>query len=500
MNHGRSGDDPSRHRAGRPSAGRSSAGGRRGPRAGRGPPTVAPASAARRAGGRRVAGRTSGDHRRCGCRAGGRPWAGRCGPDQSTAAALADRRPVGGRCTGDARAEPIDPDTGGPGTGGEILHAHDPVRPGDPDRRTAGDRRTGPDQPGHPATPGHRPSVARRAGCPNGDPDPAADPHPACGHRTTAHPGPPGHRPAGDTDRSADHGHDRPAGTAHAQDGRRTTAADHRRRQAGTTGAVRDRPRSDGPAIAVHSADHDPRRTAGRRTPVAAHGRHGPRGTPDDHPDPSGHHDQDDRPDSRADHRDPRDTHGRRRAAPTAGPGRHRDRRAGRSRSDCSTAPWSDAVHGTPAGAPAIGRPGRAAANARTSGRRAHRTDQPHGRPERNANDQLAPGGRARTRRRSWTTRRRRSDTERSSHEGDLENIGDMRCRIRQSQRKKFRVRKRGGTLRNSQGTSPSGKYVRRCPTLPHPGGCSTIGAMRLSFRVRNGTGRFPHAITAETL
>ena len=41
---------------------------------------------------------------------------------------------------------------------------------------------------------------------------------------------------------------------------------------------------------------------------------------------------------------------------------------------------------------------------------------------------------------------------------------------------------------------------VRRCPTLPHPPGCSTIGAVGLSFRVRNGTGRFPHAITTVTL
>jgi hypothetical protein len=41
---------------------------------------------------------------------------------------------------------------------------------------------------------------------------------------------------------------------------------------------------------------------------------------------------------------------------------------------------------------------------------------------------------------------------------------------------------------------------VRRRPTLPHPGGCSTIGAGRLSFRVRNGTGRFPAAMTAVTL
>ena len=31
---------------------------------------------------------------------------------------------------------------------------------------------------------------------------------------------------------------------------------------------------------------------------------------------------------------------------------------------------------------------------------------------------------------------------------------------------------------------------ARRCPTLPHPSECSTIGAGSLSFRVRNGTGR----------
>ena len=41
---------------------------------------------------------------------------------------------------------------------------------------------------------------------------------------------------------------------------------------------------------------------------------------------------------------------------------------------------------------------------------------------------------------------------------------------------------------------------VRRCPTLPHPPECSTIGAVGLSFRVRYGTGRFPHAVTAVTL
>ena len=40
---------------------------------------------------------------------------------------------------------------------------------------------------------------------------------------------------------------------------------------------------------------------------------------------------------------------------------------------------------------------------------------------------------------------------------------------------------------------------ARWCPTLPHPGGCSTIGAVRLSFRVRNGSGRLPVAMTTET-
>src|SRR5690625_1717788 len=47
--------------------------------------------------------------------------------------------------------------------------------------------------------------------------------------------------------------------------------------------------------------------------------------------------------------------------------------------------------------------------------------------------------------------------------------------------------------------TPPTVMCVRRCPTLPHPPGCSTIGAVSLSFRVRNGTGRFPHAITTVT-
>ena len=40
---------------------------------------------------------------------------------------------------------------------------------------------------------------------------------------------------------------------------------------------------------------------------------------------------------------------------------------------------------------------------------------------------------------------------------------------------------------------------VRRCPTFP-PGLGSIIGADRLSFRVRDGSGRFPVAMSAVTL
>jgi GTP diphosphokinase / guanosine-3',5'-bis(diphosphate) 3'-diphosphatase len=43
-------------------------------------------------------------------------------------------------------------------------------------------------------------------------------------------------------------------------------------------------------------------------------------------------------------------------------------------------------------------------------------------------------------------------------------------------------------------------KYVRRCPTLPRGLPRSTIGAERLNFRVRDGTGCFPFAVAAETL
>ena len=39
-----------------------------------------------------------------------------------------------------------------------------------------------------------------------------------------------------------------------------------------------------------------------------------------------------------------------------------------------------------------------------------------------------------------------------------------------------------------------------RCPTLPQPIGCSTIGAAGLSFQVRNVAGRFPGAMTTTSL
>ena len=46
----------------------------------------------------------------------------------------------------------------------------------------------------------------------------------------------------------------------------------------------------------------------------------------------------------------------------------------------------------------------------------------------------------------------------------------------------------------------PLAMYVRRRPTLPQPLGCSTIGAGRLNFRVRDGSGCFPVAVAAVTL
>ena len=54
-----------------------------------------------------------------------------------------------------------------------------------------------------------------------------------------------------------------------------------------------------------------------------------------------------------------------------------------------------------------------------------------------------------------------------------------------------------------SKGSTPHPFFVvwlRRFPTLPHPVGCSTIGVVGLSFRVRNVAGRFPNTMTTASL
>ena len=50
---------------------------------------------------------------------------------------------------------------------------------------------------------------------------------------------------------------------------------------------------------------------------------------------------------------------------------------------------------------------------------------------------------------------------------------------------------------KRAEGLTLMGEALRlrvlwRCPTLPQPGGCSTIGAAGLSFQVRNGGWAFP--------
>ena len=65
--------------------------------------------------------------------------------------------------------------------------------------------------------------------------------------------------------------------------------------------------------------------------------------------------------------------------------------------------------------------------------------------------------------------------------------------------------RKKVGSSQNTQPhrlntprTPHHNDECRRRPTLPHPPRCSTIGAGRLSFRVRKGTGRDPAAKTTD--
>ena len=56
------------------------------------------------------------------------------------------------------------------------------------------------------------------------------------------------------------------------------------------------------------------------------------------------------------------------------------------------------------------------------------------------------------------------------------------------------------GGLRTCVRGPPPGGVLWRFPTLPHPLGCSTIGAAGLSFQVRNVAGRFPGAVTTTSL
>ena len=55
-------------------------------------------------------------------------------------------------------------------------------------------------------------------------------------------------------------------------------------------------------------------------------------------------------------------------------------------------------------------------------------------------------------------------------------------------------------TPRGAVHPSPCLGVLWRCPTLPQPIGCSTIGAAGLSFQVRNVAGRFPGAVTTTRL
>ena len=54
------------------------------------------------------------------------------------------------------------------------------------------------------------------------------------------------------------------------------------------------------------------------------------------------------------------------------------------------------------------------------------------------------------------------------------------------------RIKGGWGLERSCSGPHPLLRVLWRCPTLPHPPRCSTIGACGLSFQVRNGCWAFP--------
>jgi hypothetical protein len=83
-----------------------------------------------------------------------------------------------------------------------------------------------------------------------------------------------------------------------------------------------------------------------------------------------------------------------------------------------------------------------------------------------------------------------RQDDEQYGHQVSITaGTGGRRCLGRHSEEGRSTLRER-----------PSSWHVRRRPTLPRGPPRSTIGAEELNFRVRNGTGCFPFAVTAETL
>ena len=85
-----------------------------------------------------------------------------------------------------------------------------------------------------------------------------------------------------------------------------------------------------------------------------------------------------------------------------------------------------------------------------------------------------------------------------SATPGGLSTTGPPTRVVPHRNRIPYEPSERGPTGHGRRPSLPS--CVRRRPTLPRSGPRSTIGAERLSFRVRDGTGRFPLAMVAETL
>jgi hypothetical protein len=100
-----------------------------------------------------------------------------------------------------------------------------------------------------------------------------------------------------------------------------------------------------------------------------------------------------------------------------------------------------------------------------------------------------------------WTDRRRGEPT--NGADG-LDSAAEETNRSWPGGRARTREKGRGllvesSPLLSGEEMCGGGRVFRRCPTLPRPVGRSTIGAGGLSFRVRDGSGRFPSAVTTGT-